>query len=134
MRQRFLEWDYDNDRSTEFRRDGECTRCGRCCIGKHQFATYGKAKNGGPCTNGRGVWQEVRVGTRRRYYQMGVFENLDCRCSNLTEDNLCTRHSKQPGLCRYWPLSPSDLVLHPNCGFRFEIVASQKISDLKEAS
>jgi len=28
---RYLEWDYERNTVTEYRREGECNQCGECC-------------------------------------------------------------------------------------------------------
>jgi len=48
-------------------------------------------------------------------------------CQWLTPDKLCALHPdvrsegdpKRPDLCDEFPMEPSQILLHPECGFRF---------------
>ena len=50
--------------------------------------------------------------------------DLPQTCQFLTEQGRCGIYNQpeRPQFCADWPIDPSQLLLHPHCGFRFEWV------------
>lgn len=136
-RRRYLEWDYSHDQVIEYRKLGECHKCGQCC---HAFISFmvlgsiGKNKrNGGITTDSKGLWHEVDKGHWRHFFKM-VETRLDDRiCPSLGEDQLCRDYDRRHAICEEWPFGPSNLTSFPDCGFRFELIRQWRISELKGA-
>lgn len=134
---RFFEWDYDNDLVTEFERSGDCNGCGACCMGLIRFMVAGgdtlkanhNPRNGGPTTDGAGVWLSVAVGGKARYFKMVSIEKTDHRCSMLTTDNKCRIHLGKSLFSRAWPMNPSQIEPFDRCSYAFREVGRWKISE-----
>jgi Fe-S-cluster containining protein len=131
---RFFEWDYDNGVVVEYERLGECNGCGACCMAVIQFAVAGRLNgsnndwatvgNGGPATSGKGVWSEIHVGGKRRFFQIAdVDRNANHRCENLAEDNRCTIQQSKPLFHKAWPMSPRQVTPFELCSYSFREIA-----------
>lgn len=103
-------------------REGECPpeRCGgRCCehIGLW-FDDTPEARSFLETVAVRGVKVSMAGGKH--------LVDLHQRCQYLTKEGLCSLHPsmnpgpslpERPSFCEEWPTEPSQLLLHPYCGF-----------------
>ena len=118
----FTDWDYDTGIATEYRRDGECSKCGDCCkvIIKLQMVGGDKDSYGGYATDGEKRWSEILGGEDREFVRFfSTDEPVEERCSALGPDNLCSLNGTKPWRCQVWPTSPSDIALFSNCTYKF---------------
>lgn len=131
---RFFEWDYENQIVVEYERLGDCNGCGDCCHAVIQFMVAGKFHegqsdwemrgNGGSSTNGQGVWNEIRIGEQRRFFQVNeVRTQGGTRCSSLTDDMRCGIHQTKPLLHKAWPMAPQQVTPFERCSYTFREIA-----------
>ncbi len=131
----YREWDYDRGVVTEYERSGECVQCGACCRAHIQFGAMKpyrsrNAKNGGPWTDERDVWQELDLGRWNYFFRIHTIEPDKAEvCGSLQEDGLCKWHDDpdRPLICREWPITPSNIALFPECGWSFRELSQRPI-------
>jgi hypothetical protein len=133
----FREWDYDNNVVIEYERLGDCNSCGACCMALIQFFIAGKVAappespnptaEGGSSTNAQGVWSEIQVGEKRRFFQVTNVQPDHMRCKHLLEDNRCDVHFTKPLLHKAWPMSPRQVTPFAECSYTFREVARRPI-------
>ena len=143
----FLEWDYDNNICTRYKRVGQCNQCGECCKATIKYTAIPLYKNGDTIegtqewwlrTDGKGVWNEVFYYGARRYVKITDNEGLyreEGPCGWLTRSNKCLGRlfgDWSAILCMVWPLSPKHIEPFPNCGFSFVEVEHWTIEKEKE--
>jgi hypothetical protein len=131
---RFFEWDYDQNVVIEYERQGDCNSCGQCCMALIEFTISGlkadraiNVGDGGPSTTGKGVWHEVRIGNKRRFFQVDRAEPNHKACSHLMEDMLCDVHLTKPLLHKSWPMSPRQVIPFDQCSYTFREVDRAEI-------
>lgn len=136
MSMRFFEYDFDEGKGYEYRRLGECHRCGACCRQRIAFMVikpgyYDHARNGNGYIDGKGLWNVVNRGRWRYCYKFDPIEPGE-PCTEL-DGSRCTIHGRTPKgkkarqpyftlLCRDWPLGPHAIIPGDVCGFRFELI------------
>lgn len=124
---RYYVYDYARRRVTEYERQGECNQCGDCCRADIGIAVQGLSPDaerdtvaaGGPATTGQGVWQAYDAGDGLRCYQVQRIAPEVRACTALGSEGRCLVYPERNAYCRVWPLSPSDVVPFPRCGFTF---------------
>jgi Fe-S-cluster containining protein len=124
VRRRYFEWDYVANRVIEWVRVGDCCQCGACCrvgIGFTFHEPYKAQKAGGHETDGKGIWQEVRVGRWRHFFRIEYMALKGRGCPSL-ERGLCTEYGTRPWICREWPFSPRCIEAIPECTYGFREV------------
>lgn len=107
---------------TVFERVGSCppSRCmGRCCTSM----SFPVRKD-----DDTARWAELHPGVSVATFGPIQVINVSSKCSALSDERLCSLYgtAERPQACADWPRSPADLLMTPECGFRFE--------PLKEAS
>jgi len=139
-RRRYVVWDYVADWAVEYKRVGECNRCGDCCEAHIGFKTempyQAGRKAGGHGTNQEGIWQEVNTGRWRHFYQLLFIrpgEGSKCP-NNFTKDRLCATHEdvQRPWICREWPFSPRCIEPFERCSHSFEETGRWRIGERKK--
>ena len=137
MKRRYVVWDYVANWAVEYKRLGECNRCGDCCEAHVSFKTekpYGAGrKAGGHRTSAEGIWQEVNAGRWRHHYQLlSIVPGGGSKCpSNFTEDRLCANHKddERPWICKEWPFSPRCVGPFDHCDYSFEEIGRWRIEE-----
>jgi len=131
---RFIEWDYDLMEVAEYKRTGECARCGECC--RHHVVYYrvvsprgGNMRSGGATTDGIGRWIEVNCGRWSYFFKITKID-IDHKheCSGLI-DGLCIRHEEKDNICAFWPMEPRHLFVG-NCSYAFQEMWRSTIDEL----
>jgi Fe-S-cluster containining protein len=136
---RYFEWDYNNNVVVEYERLGECNGCGDCCMALIRFFVTTKAQttdrqetwyiagNGGVSTTGMGVWSEVQIGGKRRFYEVLEVSPGGKTCPHLTEDKRCDIHATKPLFHKVWPIMPSQVTPFERCSYSFREVGRRPI-------
>lgn len=137
-KRRYIEWDFDRSKATEYEREGECNGCGQCCIALIRFRVSQprgrQSNNGGRLGAGAGIggkWIEVKEGKRRRFLQMTGIESRprEDACPSLTPENTCGVHGQKNWkkdllpLCDTWPLHPDHVTPFDQCSYKFNVIA-----------
>lgn len=138
-------WIVEDGVLVEYRRSGECKRCGQCCCGVTinytegmQFVSSEKGEEkqqdlewseyeGYSVFRAQGLWWYFRTNS--------IEENAEDRCEALSAEGQCEDWGdpeRFKPICRYWPYHPKDLEHFPDCGFSFEKVESQDAVEMLE--
>ncbi|HLY26069.1 MAG TPA: hypothetical protein VKQ72_07005 [Aggregatilineales bacterium] len=143
MSKRFFEWDYEQGVVILYERLGECNGCGDCCMAAIRFSVAGKlaggnspwdvVANGGPDTDGHGVWSEVQADTQRRFFKITQIVPGSTPCEQLTEDKRCKIHDVKPLFHKSWPMSPRQVTPFERCSYSFRELARWPIADLNQS-
>jgi len=139
---KYYDWDYVNGVCIQYRRTGECRKCGKCCLSSVHYGAVkpyraGNMRNGGPATDGGGLWHEIHIGRRGYFFKLGsvaALANNEPKCGGFDElSGLCLEH-EHPGrgrICTLWPFSPKCLEHFPGCGYSFEEIDRWNMDDLE---
>ena len=135
VKRRYVVWDYVANWAIEYKRLGECNRCGDCCVAHVGFTTQkpysAGRKAGGHKTSNEGAWQEVNTGRWRHFYQLlSIVPNEGSKCPDkFTEDRLCAGHEdeERPWICKEWPFSPRCVEAFDECSYSFEEIGRWRI-------
>jgi len=136
---RYLEWDYVADTVIEYKRHGECNKCGGCCRTRvtYEIETPFKSerKAGGHNTDHTGIWQEVYQGRWRHFFKTIKVNMAGPGCGDfgsdgLGDDGLCSHYGERSWICREWPFSPRCVAPFPECGYSFTEVRRRRISEM----
>ncbi len=135
---RFIEWDYDHNVATEYKRSGKCLQCGKCCRTHISFQLAGKARcgdwhNGSSATIGKGVWNELNLGRWSYFFGDVTLKDTleDAKaCSWLSrKDNSCRCYEDRTRICSGWPFSLRNIEKLVGCGYGFEVVGEWEIEE-----
>ncbi len=149
---RFFEWDYAQGVVILYERLGECNSCGDCCMAAIRFAVAGRLAagntpwavvgNGGPDTDGHGIWSEVSVSEsamnqgdsgQRRFFKITDVTPGSAPCEQLTEDKRCKIHDTKPLFHKSWPMSPRQVTPFERCSYAFRELARWPIANLSRS-
>jgi hypothetical protein len=96
-------------------RNGECLRCGQCCIEAWRFCYSGKKFAWGEPDPATITLEKVRTSDDTEVDHMPcpmlVFEIE-------TKKAICLEYDKRGGVCPLYPLGPEEIIF-PGCGFSF---------------
>jgi hypothetical protein len=138
---RYFEWDYENNVVIEYEREGDCNGCGDCCMAVIRFyvtartnpddkhTAWQEAGNGGVTTTGKGVWNEIQIGGKRRFFQLQEVTPEAHRCNHLTEDKRCDIHFTKPLFHKVWPMAPSQVSPFERCSYSFREIDRRPITE-----
>lgn len=140
---RYLKWNYDTGKLTEYFRTGECNGCGACCRALIRYDVADSYPSTTGSTVGRtigeekGIWLECNDGDRRYFIRDRemVFGKQTC---GSFEGGKCLQHFMKSAednylmLCDIWPMGPSHVVPFPDCSYQFQRIAEWDIDKLGE--
>lgn len=138
---RYYEWDDEKKIVIEYRRVGECKKCGVCCMKQICYRISGEfamQKGGKPFERfprNIGMWSEINTGEERLYFNtIDIIDDTANVCTSLDENGLCKDHNKKSRkiICKEWPYSPKDLEHFPNCGYSFEKIGEWTYDEIGE--
>jgi hypothetical protein len=126
-----IEWDWSIDTATQWRRIGECNKCGDCCkvVVRCQIsdATYeeGDVRTLEFSVFGEEPWVEPLDNNDERRLIRFFSTGEQHVCQALSYDNKCIVHGSDKSFqCSSWPTCPDDIKNFPRCSYRFEMVES----------
>lgn len=139
MKRRYLEWNFNTGKVTEWARQGECNGCGQCCMARIRYSISLRTRKPpkwqggegqysaimGTRASHEGIWLEVREGRSRRFISPVIVENRDHRCAALTDDLQCRMHAFKRfqrdslALCDTWPIHPDQVSAFDQCSYTF---------------
>lgn len=129
-------WIVKDGKCVQYRRTGECVRCGECCCKLGITFVWdvvkvtGKDKDNGDFTDWEGysIFKALDAWWYLKTTSIKPHEEGHVGCS-LFEDGLCTEHddvyARRP-ICQFWPYNQKDIRRFPNCGFRIRKVRVTK--------
>jgi Fe-S-cluster containining protein len=135
-----LEWNYDEDTVTQWKRVGECNQCGDCCktlinikMVSDDIEADKETGVGFDGTDEEGVWSEIEGGADRKFIQFTASLEGKEDCIGLCL-NECVYNGNKPWVCKIWPTIPNDIKLFPNCSYEFEDEGQWEIADTEEVN
>ena len=97
----------------EYKIEGECKKCGKCCRYMYSFDTY---------TEKEFKFMQFLFPSYRRFYIRGKDEsgNLIFACKYVTEEGLCSVYEKRLPMCKRYPEKKIYYPgkLHEGCGYK----------------
>lgn len=97
----------------EYKIEGECKKCGKCCNYMYSFDTY---------TEKEFKFMQFLFPSYRRFYIRGKDEdgNLIFACKYVTKEGLCSVYEKRLHMCKKYPAKKIYFPgkLHDGCGYK----------------
>ena len=97
----------------EYKIEGECKKCGKCCNYMYSFDTY---------TEKEFKFMQFLFPSYRRFYIKGKDEdgNLIFACKYVTKEGLCSVYEKRLPMCKKYPAKKIYFSgkLHDGCGYK----------------
>ncbi len=97
----------------EYKIEGECKKCGKCCNYMYSFDTY---------TEKEFKFMQFLFPSYRRFYIKGKDEdgNLIFACKYVTKEGLCSVYEKRLPMCKKYPAKKIYFSgkLHYGCGYK----------------
>ncbi len=143
MGRRYIEWDFDKGVVVEYKRHGECNRCGDCCVALIQFTIDGRyspllktriaatsTEDKKAVDNAPNVWIELKADDKRYLHKMleiDVEHKQPCG-KLIIEDGVasCKIQFDKDVFHKEWPMSPQHVTPFPRCSYSFEKVKEWK--------
>ena len=129
----YIDWDYDTNIATRWKRNGECNQCGDCCkmLIKIRMVGGDRLNHGGHTTSGESRWSEIEDGDKREYVKFVNENDPDHKpCTELYQ-NKCSLNGTKPWCCVVWPVSPSDIEPFKDCSYTFEKIGEWNMDDME---
>lgn len=97
----------------EYKIQGECKKCGKCCRYMYSFDTY---------TEKEFKFMQFLFPSYRRFYIKGKDDkgNLIFACKYVTDNGLCSVYEKRLPMCKKYPSKKVfyPAKLHEGCGYK----------------
>lgn len=97
----------------EYKIQGECKKCGKCCRYMYSFDTY---------TEKEFKFMQFLFPSYRRFYIKGKDDkgNLIFACKYVTDNGLCSVYEKRLPMCKKYPSKKIfyPAKLHEGCGYK----------------
>ncbi len=97
----------------EYKIQGECKKCGKCCRYMYSFDTY---------TEKEFKFMQFLFPSYRRFYIKGKDDkgNLIFACKYVTDEGLCSVYEKRLPMCKKYPSKKVfyPAKLHEGCGYK----------------